>query len=343
MSVADCTDLPEIVFGNPGETKNKFIELLRAYLSQPSQFRCELLRSNGTPTAIRVLEQLDLDRLSVPLARVARTSDLYLFGKFLIADTLSVSISENRKLIQFEREKLCRELEPMLLQMGFIEQANRFVKFTLTHVLSQSEAKRVIASLAPSLKSQCNAFSGFSLEQHCAPLVSQEDLPSFLVPIQPTFAMGLLDRAQSAMDLFGGDPSVLLRWENVYYRKKSCQKMLRAPGRILWYVSGNNSGIVAISHLDSIEIEAPKPLFRKYQKFGILEWNNIFEICGNDIKKEIMALKFSRTFTFRHRISLTELREVFKDDEIGESLQSPTSLPFTTFKKLFRLGFPDQL
>ena len=65
--------------------------------------------------------------------------------------------------------------------------------------------------------------------------------------------MSLIDRQLSSSDMFGGDPSVLLRWENVYYRKAATsQKILKAPGRILWYVSRSQKQIVAVSHLDEV-------------------------------------------------------------------------------------------
>ena len=342
LAVGEFEALPLSRLCNEGENKGKLGETVRSYLSRPEEFRCELLRSNGEPIAIRVFGRADSKKLSVPLARVDDSIDLNLFGQFAIADTLSVSVAESREMVEFARENLSQHLEPLLLKMGFIEEADRFVRFTLSSVLSQSEATDRLSLMAPSLKAQFDAFSGLSLEQHCAPLISQKDIPCFLVPIQPTFAMGLLDRAQSADDLFGGDPSVLLRWENVYYRKKSCHKMLRAPARILWYVSGKEGAVVALSHLDSVEVDTPKQLFRKYQKFGILEWEDVFEFCGKDITKDIMALKFSRTFMFRHRVTLKELRAVFQSDGIGESLQSPSSIPFEAFTKLFQLGFPNK-
>lgn len=341
LAVGEFEELLLTRFCNEGESNGKLSETIRSYLSRPEEFRCELLRSNGEAIAIRVLGRADPQKLSVLLARVDHSIDLNLFGQFTIADTLSISVAESRQMVEFMRVNLSQHLEPLLLKIGFIEEANRFVRFTLSSVLSQSETTEMLSSVAPSLKAQFASFSGLSLEQHCAPLVSQQDIPCFLVPIQPTFAMGLLDRAQSADDLFGGDPSVLLRWENVYYRKKSCHKMLRSPARILWYVSGKEGAIVAISHLDSVEVDAPKQLFRKYQKFGILEWKDLFEFCGKDITKDIMALKFSRTFMLRHRITLQELRSIFQSDGISESLQSPSSIPFDTFTKIFRLGFPE--
>lgn len=325
-----------------GESTRKLREVILSYLSRPEGFQCELLYTNGDPIAVRVLDRPDSKKLSVVLTRIDHSVDLNLFGQFVIADTLSISVAESREMVEFERENLSQNLDPLLLQMEFIETTEHFTRFTLSSVLTTEELETTLTSLAPPLKTHFDTFSKLSLEHYCTPVVSQKDIPCFLVPIQPTFAMGLLDRSQSADDLFGGDTSVLLRWENVYYRKKSRHKMLRAPARILWYVSGKEGAIVAISHLDEVEIDTPKLLFRKYQKFGILEWSDVYKCCGKDITQEIMALKFSRTFMFRHRVTLRELREVFEADGVGESLQSPSSIPFETFAKIFNLGFPNE-
>ena len=42
--------------------------------------------------------------------------------------------------------------------------------------------------------------------------------------------MSLFDRRQSADDLFGGEAEILLRWQNVYYRKKTHHRMLKPLG-----------------------------------------------------------------------------------------------------------------
>ena len=117
--------------------------------------------------------------------------------------------------------------------------------------------------------------------------------------------------------------------------------MLSAPGRILWYVSGSCGEIAAISHLDEVEIGLPKELFKKYKRFGILEWRDIYSLCKGDIEREIMALKFSRTFPFRNRIPLSDIRAVFKEHDVGESLQAPLLLPESAFQQLFKIGYPN--
>lgn len=151
--------------------------------------------------------------------------------------------------------------------------------------------------------------------------------------------MGLLDREESSNDLFGGDPTVLLRWENVYYRAKSCHLMLKAPGRILWYSSDPAKEIIGISRLDEVAIDTVKSLFKRFKKFGVLEWKDVFKIGRKDLTKEIMALKFSQTVLFDQRIPLAQLRDVYQTHGLGESLQSPSHLPFPAFADLFHLGF----
>ena len=154
--------------------------------------------------------------------------------------------------------------------------------------------------------------------------------------------MSLLGTRLSSDDLLGGEPSVLLRWDNVYYREKNRHKMLAPPGRILWYVSRTQKRIVAISHLDEVEIGTPKKLFKKFKKFGILDWDDICnKMCKGDTSKEIMALKFSHTFLFREPISLNDMRTVYEEDGLGLWLQSPSKIPVATFRKLFHRGYPD--
>ena len=65
-------------------------------------------------------------------------------------------------------------------------------------------------------------------------------------------------------------------------------------------------------------------------------------MCNGDSSKEIMALKFSHTFTFRNPVSLNDLKAIFKQEEVGLSVQSPLKIPATIFQKLYQLGYPEQ-
>jgi hypothetical protein len=118
--------------------------------------------------------------------------------------------------------------------------------------------------------------------------------------------------------------------------------MLKAPGRILWYVSGGSKELAAISHLDEIVLDRPKELFRRFRRYGTFEWRHLYETCGGDVSKEVMALLFSHTFPLRRRVPLGEIWNVFDEDGVARSLQSPRKIEPCTFRKLLKLGYPEQ-
>ena len=131
-------------------------------------------------------------------------------------------------------------------------------------------------------------------------------------------------------------------WSNVYYRAATQHKMLTAPGRILWYVSGNSKEIAAVSHLDEVVLNRPKELFRRFRRYGTFEWRDLYETCGGDISKKVMALLFSHTFALRRRVPLEEVWKVFEEDGVARTLQSPRKIQPGTFRKLFRRGYPEE-
>ena len=327
-------------FLNHGERKGKFREKLGSFLATPNRYECQLLQSGNEVVAIRVLSS-DSDKiLTVPLARLARSADQLLFRRFLIADTVSKAISQNLDMVQLDSLGISPSLVTDLLEMGFTKCNGNFVRFCFSRCLDRAEVLSAIAKLCPESIDNYRNLSDLDLEQHCSPLSLAADTNYFLLSIRPGYAMSLLGTLSSD-DLFGGERSVLLRWDNVYYRTKTHHKMLKSPGRILWYVSESQKRIVAISHLDEVEIGTPKELFKKFKKHGILTWDAIYKMCNGDTSKEIMALKFSHTFLFREPILLNDMRTVYEEDGLGLGLQSPSKIPVATFRKLFHRGYPD--
>lgn len=327
-----------------GERRGKFREKLESLIVRPNRYECELLRSDDETIAIRVLKSDSNKMLTSPLARVAHSADQALFGRFLIADTISRAVQKNLNMVNFEDSALTPSLIPGLLEMGFIECNNSFVRFCFSCYLSRKEMLSMISELCPEVKSTYQNMSDFELEQHCSPLVlDSTDQNYFLIPIRPGYATGLIDRDQASYDLFGGDPNVLLGWDNVYYRSKNRHKMLVAPGQILWYISGKRQEIVAVSHLDDVVIDTTKELFRRFKKFGVLEWKTLYEMCDRDPLKELMALKFSHTFLFRKPVSLDDIRIIYERNSAGLSLQGPSRVPPEIFRELFQKGYLNQL
>ena len=325
------------------ERKGKFREKLESVIVKPDHYECELLWSDNKVIALRVLKS-DSDKiLTLPLVRVANSADQVLFGRFLIADTVSKAVEKNLYMVNFEDSALTPgSLISELLDMGFIECNNNFVRFCFSRCVNRKKVLSMISKLCPETESAYLGMSDLELQQRCSPLVLDSTNQNyFLIPIIPGYAVELIDRHQAAQELFGGDPSVLLRWDNVYYRSKNRHKMLVAPGRILWYVSQKRKEIVAVSHLDDVVIDTAKELFRKFKKFGILQWDDLYTMCGGDPSKELMVLKFSNTFPFQKPVSLEDVRTVFAKNDARPSLQGPSKIPSEIFYELFQKGYPN--
>ena len=342
LSSDNLASLQLTSFLNHQETKGKFREKLESSLASPDDNECEILRSGKDIVAIRVLTQESDEVLTMLLARVAHSADRSLFGRFLIADALHKAMERNLDMVKFEVSAFTSSLVPDLLEIGFTKCNDSFVRFCFPRSLGRKEILSRISELCPKATNSYRDMSDLDLEQHCSPLSLASDQSYFLIPIRPGYAMSLIDSPQSADDLFGGKAGVLLRWDNVYYRRKTHHHMLKPPARILWYESGPKRQIVAVSHLDAVEIDTPKALFKKFKKFGILEWGNIFQMCKSDSLKEIMVLKFSHTFPFREPISLEAMRTVCQEDGGSLTLQSPSRMSVERFQKFLRLGYPEQ-
>ena len=343
LIVDDLVSFPFESFLNQNERKGKFREKLELFLASPDRYECERLRLGNEIVAIRVLESGIDKTTTVHLGRVAPSADRSLFECFLVTDAVGKAVKENRHLVKFEKALLAPSLTPNLLKTGFIECNESFVRFCFARCLDRQQVSSMIAELCPESISNYQNMSNPELERCCSPLdLEDAHQKYFLIPVRPGYAISLVDTHGAANDLFGGKTSVLLRWDNVYYRKKTHHNMLQPPARILWYVSESQKQIVAVSYLDNVEIDAANTLFKKFKKFRILEWRDLDQMCKGNPSRELMALKFSHTFPFRKPVSLDAIRTVFKEEGVGLSLQSPRELPPAVFQKLFQLGYPDQ-
>jgi len=321
------------------ENKGRLREKIYSYLSYPQKYQCETLWDYDKMLAIRVYEHVDDDCINVPFIRVVSDANDDTYKLFLIADTLSLAINKNREIIKLCSVELQPFMIPMLLHTGFSKHQDDWIKFSIPKVLCKDDVLSYIRVKAPLIYNEYQCLQNIELEHICSPLISYEEIPTFIIPIRPAFAMGLIDNQLAKDDFWGGKPSVLLRWDNVYFRAKSCHLVLRAPGRILWYESGNEKKIIAISHLEEVETGLPKDLFKKYQKLGVYEWRDIYDTCHKKIDIEIMALRFSRTFLFKVPIPLAKLRKIAQEESVALALQSPRLIPFSMLERIFNYGF----
>ena len=342
MTRGDLMTFPFDRFLDQGERHRKLETKVNSLIADTPATEIEVLWSSHEPVAFLGLVDESPRTLTVSLCRVAKSVRNSSLGRFPILEAINRAVMKGFDMLKVEDSAASLELLPNPSELGFTRCPGGFVRFSFTRYLEQKSALAEIGGLAPDCADNYENMSGLDLERSCSPLISDAAQNYFLIPIKPGFARNLVDRHLSSSDMFGGDPDVLLRWHNVYYRAASHHKMLTVPGRILWYVSGRSGEIAAVSHLDEVVLDTPKELFRKYRKYGTFEWQDLYETCGGDVGKEVMALLFSHTFPLRRRVPLDDIWKVFDEDGEGRSLQSPRKIQRGTFLKLFSLGFPEQ-
>ncbi|MCY4282576.1 MAG: GNAT family N-acetyltransferase [Gammaproteobacteria bacterium] len=344
ISSNEVAHFPYSIFLNQGERQGVFKEKLGVLLAEPDHHETECLQSKDRNVAIRALTRETNKILNVPMLRMAQSvDDSQLFRRFVIADTIAGAVENNLDAVQVDASAITSGLETDLLEMGFVKCNGSFVRFSFPRSLTRTEVLSKTQELFPASAPHYRNMSDQELQRCCSPIALKEaEQNYFLIPIRPGYAKSLFDRQQAAEDMFVQNPGVLLRWDNVYYKAKSHHYMLQTPARILWYESGTEAGqIVAVSCLDTVEMGSAKELFKKFKKFGVLEWRDIFDICGGDPSKEIMALKFSHTFLFRRPVPLNVMRNIFAEYDINLVLQSPSKLSTEIFLELFQLGYPE--
>ena len=330
---ADASALPIHGFLGPHERKSRLKGRLDTALSNPHVWRTEGLWSGDTLVAIRSTKHDDGGALVVGLCRASRGRESSMFTKYAIASVVHEAVDRGYELVSLEPGSTTPEVCKELARLGFTDvDDERFVRDCPARVMSRSD---LLARVCPRHRDT----EPVELERACFPVALEDGgLDCLMVPIKPGYARSLFDMRQAADDLFGADKSVLLRLENVYYRTKTHHHMIQAPARILWYVS-DSVGVVATSHLDSVQIGPPKDIFRDNRRLGALGWLQIQEMCSGGEVKDIMALRFSHSCMFRSPVDQASLRRVYSRHSRNLVVQSPSRVPRAVFLDIFRSGF----
>ncbi len=342
FSPEEFSNFPFDRFLKQGEALGRLRDRVSSLLSDSEPHDVEVLWLGDESVALRGLAYETNRTLTVTLGRIRAASDGALFGRFLISDAVYRAAKMGLEMINLDISSIPTDPIQGLSDMGFRRHGSQFVRFCFIRCLGREETLEKIGELCPEVVDSFRNDSLSELERSCSPLSVSSDQNYFLIPIREGYAINLIDRERAAQDLFGGNPEVLLRWDNVYYRAATHHNMLNVPARILWYISGDRGEIAYISRLDEVVIDTPKELFRRFRRFGTLEWADLYEMCGRNIDTNLMALKFSHTFPLDRSVPLNEIWEVFDEDGVGRSVQAPTRLPESTFRKLIERGYPEE-
>ena len=340
LSTSELQSFESAMFLRERERKHHFDQILDMHLSKPQRSICEILRFGGATVAIRVVSVDDGKVLNVHLGRIThRAHDRFVEPYFVMA-LVQKTLQTGAEVIVVDRDEVCDRLAPHYRDFGFVEHGGNLVRFCIPAVMCREDVLHRMESLRPGSSSIYAGMNPGELERRCSPLCLADFEQDYLIiPIRPGYAMNIVDFVRSADDFFGGDPTRLLRPDNVYYRSANIFKNLAPPARILWYVS--DDGLIAgSSHLDGVEIGPAKEIYRKHQKRGTLDRKRVVQIANGDPKGEVMALSFSDTHPFPTRVPRAEIRKIYSELGNGKNFFPITirTISAEIFHALFKRG-----
>ncbi len=359
----DINILGDIFFSkSPREKKNQFEQTLHKFLSQPDIYETKTIEnSNNDFIALFTFERTEDKVLNIPLLRVRQSVLSRTLSEHIILDAVLTSSLEKRIFTKVTDQYISPEIIESLIKNYFFFCKDFWTRLNISGVIEFEKLSKIFQSLNSSfpkykkfivdkikeirlLSMNLPIHNLIKLEKSLWPLkINDLNLPCFIIPIKPIWAMHLFDKDLASQDLFGAKFELIINRENIYYRSER-PKVLEAPARILWYVSYNrhingSKQLRACSSLDQVLIEKPKELFKNFKNLGIYEWKDIYNISKKNINNKIMALKFSNTELLKNPIHWDELKDILFM-EIGRKapIQSPIKVSSSCFFNIYKMG-----
>jgi GNAT superfamily N-acetyltransferase/predicted nucleic acid-binding protein len=335
VSSGEGDPLSEIFHRHSGEKKSQFKKKLGWYLARPQEYQTfQVLTEGQNSIAVLSLRYSDLS-LDIPFIRVIQSSLSPAMESQLLFWAVSSAIQQEKYCVQVTDKHFTSEMEIALKENSFARNSSgTWVKFNIVGARNTQEIVKTLQEYAKGVPqytdrliairdelldamAQQNISQLISVEKSLWPLkITDAKIPTYIVPIKPTWAIDLFDSTLGSQTLFGSDPALILRMDNAYYRS-SRPKFPTAPSRILWYISqgkiGKNYGVMAVracSYVDETRIGTPKILFKLFGELGVYRWQNVLNVANDNLEKEILAFRFSRTELFDTAVPLRAIMEI---------------------------------
>lgn len=244
--------------------------ILFGWLEKEEEIQIILLRYVSDPLAATLLRQVLMSLLMECEARIATR-----FVR-LIDPVASVQVNS------------------ALNELGFSKTANGWIKPLLRGFVSTSDAIQLLTQYASTEAIQ----DPDSLETAIWPGKIEDIENCYLVPIQAQWAKHFFDTDLANNDLFGAHEHLHHGVEAVYY--SATQMKMRAPGRILWYVSQGPEAlgsmkVKAVSRLREVVHGSAKELFRRFRRLGVFEWPHLWKLAKKSHESRLTGMRFSHT------------------------------------------------
>ena len=338
----DAKDIAKIfVCADQGEKQSQLEAKIRSAIANVHNVSV-IINSEGNYLVL-LIEEKNKNGVSISLIRQNGSP----IAKFLIQNLIWKRLSEGgdhqTKRICIVDPYVANETLSLFSQRGFFKRDKTLERYSLKQVTTKEHAHSEIINLFNKIpiKNKSNWIKNESilrLEEAFFPLkIEDAPIPTFLVPIKPTWAIHLFDEELASQELLGADPNRFFNWQNVYYR--SFDAIRFTPGmRILWYVSRDKSTHVseirACSRLIIAETGSAKTLYKKYRRIGIYQWHDLIKLTKGDLETKLMAINFYQTECFKVPIELKN----FKQYGIKGPPYSPRYLTNKQFCQIYKKG-----
>jgi GNAT superfamily N-acetyltransferase len=184
---------------------------------------------------------------------------------------------------------------------GFRRQDDRWVLDFVRGIRTWNELEHLLPGQTLDEAARTAQMAADLEKAHWPLKVRDSNLPCYLVPIRPEPAGVLFGQEQA---LWEADAELGLSRQHVYY-KAPRPGVLTAPGRILWYISGNVKEALAVSRIDQVVVAHPGTLYRRFRRLGALGSKAIADQARDG---KAMAVRFGDTEFFSRPIPLARLR-----------------------------------
>lgn len=338
-----------------GEKRHEFATLIRRAMGGGDAYKIDVVREPSQDAIALLVTHADgEDRSCVKALRVWRGRLAETLTRHLLQFVVRRAVEAGRRVVIVDDQRPLHPYESAALQAGFVAcEAGRWVKFSVKGMHDRNLLASVVESSAketavPSLAALGAALrdgeyadkSDFGIERAIWPgMLLGSPLRSFVVPIRPRFAEHLFDHRLGATSLFGGDPSLLLSCENVYYRS-SHAPIVCAPGRVLWYVSSEGRSSVkelrACSLVQATHVGPARDLYKRFQRLGIYDWPDVLAIAKGKPEGSVMAIHFGLTEMLPNPVPGSDLRPMIARHRFSTPppLSMPVEIPGFCFEEI---------
>lgn len=355
--VSDIRKIADLLFYPKQERKKDFRKVIDSSSQNQYGYLIKSEKEVYVYYSYIITEENDLKVISW---RHIKTPNVGTILNQVIYDILLKAIKERLQMIIIDEPFVSEALNNILKLYGFIRIDRKYYKYVKKHIIPINELienlrihireKMVFEHYKDVISKVINNGNYderfYYLEKFMWPMkISDTGLPCYLIPIKPFYSMNLFNTKLSEQDLFGGDEELLFRRENIYYRS-SVPKCITSPSRALWYVSKDKNKpedtmlLYGTSYIDHVEIEKPKILFKKYEKYGIYEWKDLFRTAKYDLNNDIMAFRFELVEEFIGKIKSSEADSIWNKIENKKFTppQCPCKITETLYFEIYKNG-----